>query len=285
MNDQVPPNVDSRLSLPDGRHVAWCEWGAPHDEPVLFLHRAPGSRLINPSPRETASARVRLITFDRPGYGGTDPVALLSRAAVADDAAALVDDLGLERVAILGWSGGGQFAIDVAARLGKKVRSLGLLCTPAPDEEVPWVPAYSRPLVALAKTDPRAAFEEAMASLTSFAEHPDAQSLGDTSPADARVRAVPEIRERLDQMVRESARQGAKGLAFDMIAGSRGEPFPFSEVRCPVHLWYGADDPIGPPHGRWYSKQFRKVDFFVVPDAGHLLPMTHWKQILAAARR
>ena len=58
--------------MPDGsRWLAVDERGRPDGRPVLFLHPAPGSRLLDPDPWATEGARVRLITFDRPGYGGS----------------------------------------------------------------------------------------------------------------------------------------------------------------------------------------------------------------------
>jgi pimeloyl-ACP methyl ester carboxylesterase len=67
------PRADLTLDLPSGRTLAYAEWGDPAGEPVLLLHRSPGSRLFDPGPDATAG--VRLITADRPGFGGTDPVA------------------------------------------------------------------------------------------------------------------------------------------------------------------------------------------------------------------
>jgi pimeloyl-ACP methyl ester carboxylesterase len=77
------PTVDHTLTHADGRRVGWAEWGDPHGQPVLFLHRNPGSRLLDPDSTATASTGTRLITIDRPGYGRTDPVADPTRSALA----------------------------------------------------------------------------------------------------------------------------------------------------------------------------------------------------------
>jgi pimeloyl-ACP methyl ester carboxylesterase len=139
--------TDHTLPLPDGRGLGWAEWGRPDGPPVLLLHCSPGSRLLDPDPDATRAAGVTLLTMDRPGYGRTDPVVDPRRALVAGDVEALVDALGLGYVTVMGWSGGGYFAVEAAARLGGRVRSLSLLATPAPDEEIPWVPDQFRPLM------------------------------------------------------------------------------------------------------------------------------------------
>ena len=69
------PLADEVLRLADGRQLAWAEWGDPRGSPVVFLHPSPGSRMLCPDVHATARAGVRLITVDRPGYGGSDPVA------------------------------------------------------------------------------------------------------------------------------------------------------------------------------------------------------------------
>jgi pimeloyl-ACP methyl ester carboxylesterase len=84
-------------------------------------------------------------------------------------------------------------------------------------------------------------------------------------------------------MMREGARQGAIGMASDIVAGSRGDPLPLDRVQAPVRLWYGDADWIGPDHGRWYAERLDDTELSIVPGAGHLLPLTNWGAILAAA--
>jgi pimeloyl-ACP methyl ester carboxylesterase len=277
------PTSDHTLSLADGRRVAWAEWGDPQGEPVLFLHRNPGSRLLDPDSTATASAGVRLITIDRPGYGRTDPIADPTRAAVASDVAAVVGDIGVDDVALIGWSGGGVFALEAAAALGRRLHSLSLACTPAPDEEIPWVPDEFRGLMAQASSDPA----QALASITSacafYSENPETAVESDPGPADAEVRAQAGIADALRTMMREGARQGALGMATDIVAASRGEPLPLAEIQAPVRLWYGDADWVGPEHGRWYADRFANAQLQIVPGAGHLLPLMNWRAILVTA--
>jgi len=100
------PTSDHTLTRADGRRVAWAEWGDPEGQPVVLLHRNPGSRLLDPDPRATAAAGARLITIDRPGYGRTDSVAEPTLFAVSSDLADVVDGIGLDEVALIGCRAG-----------------------------------------------------------------------------------------------------------------------------------------------------------------------------------
>jgi pimeloyl-ACP methyl ester carboxylesterase len=71
---ETTPRVDSLIALPDGRSLAYAEFGDPDGRPVLFFHGTPGYRL-NPwiPDAELRSLGVRLIALDRPGVGRSTP--------------------------------------------------------------------------------------------------------------------------------------------------------------------------------------------------------------------
>jgi pimeloyl-ACP methyl ester carboxylesterase len=54
-----------------------------------------------------AERGIRLVSFDRPGYGGST-AAPFGLASIAADAHAIADELAVDRFATLGWSGGGH---------------------------------------------------------------------------------------------------------------------------------------------------------------------------------
>lgn len=282
-NDRNTPVDDQVIRLADGRSLAYASWGTTDGPPVVLLHRAPGSRLLDPDPDATAAAGVRLLTLDRPGYGATSPVSDPWRRDAATDVVALLDVLELDDVALVGWSGGGQFAAEAAAALGDRARSLSLVATPAPDDEVGWLDDDMRSLAAEVRADPVAAMPTVLEAVRFIADHPDEMAAADPSPADAQLRDQPDVLAALVAMTREGLRAGPHGSAFDVVTGSRHDPLPLDRIRVPVQLWYGEEDPIGVEHGRWYADRLADATLTVVPGAGHLLPLEHWREILAGA--
>src|SRR5690348_12319336 len=123
------------IDLRDGRRVAVEEWGSPSGSPVLLLHGTPGSRL-GPVPRPLVLYQlgIRLITFDRPGYGRSDRMPGRRVADVAADVLEIADALGLERFGVLGRSGGGPHALACAALLPERTTRAAVLVGLAPSE-------------------------------------------------------------------------------------------------------------------------------------------------------
>jgi pimeloyl-ACP methyl ester carboxylesterase len=92
---------------PDGRRLVFAEWGDLDGSPVFALHGTPGCRLLrHPDEGLIASTGARLITYDRPGYGGSDRHHGHRMADAAGDVTAIADHLALGRFAVFGVSGG-----------------------------------------------------------------------------------------------------------------------------------------------------------------------------------
>src|SRR5262245_52607453 len=100
----------------DGRRVALrvlADGGA--DRTVVFCHPAPGAGTLDPDPEATHARGIRLIGIDRPGYGGSDPVAdgqWATVASAADDIADALTALAITGpIGVAGWSAGGRVAL------------------------------------------------------------------------------------------------------------------------------------------------------------------------------
>lgn len=80
---------------------------------------------------ETLSRQFRVITFDNRGVGETDmpEAASYPTSQMADDAAAVLEHLGIRRAHVVGHSMGGTIAMELAIRHPKRVRSLSLCGT------------------------------------------------------------------------------------------------------------------------------------------------------------
>jgi len=66
-------SVTQTVAAADGRTLTIAEWGDPDGFPVFLLHGTPGSRFVGQADESAyASVGARVITYDRPGYGGSD---------------------------------------------------------------------------------------------------------------------------------------------------------------------------------------------------------------------
>src|SRR5689334_17011776 len=96
-----PAAADGRLRLAAGRNLAFRTYGPPGGRPILYVHGFASSRL-EPAMAAELLPRfgARIVAFDRPGYGGSDP---LPEGDVRATACYLLDgmtQLGLERAAL-----------------------------------------------------------------------------------------------------------------------------------------------------------------------------------------
>jgi pimeloyl-ACP methyl ester carboxylesterase len=258
---------------------------------VVFCHSAPGAGIFDPNPAQTRARNVRLLSVDRPGYGRSDPVPAGEWSTVgsaADDLAAVLDDLDVERVGALGWSAGGRIALALAARRPDLVDRVVVVGTPAPDGDVPWLDPEQRDLLERLRTvAPKDAHAELTGRLAALIpDDPfaaEALWLLAAGESDGAALGREGVRERLGQMLEAAFSQGARGLAAD-IAGYclRSWGFAPEEVEAKTLLLYGARDPLaGPRHGRWWQKRLPNSRLEVAPGAGHLLVIPMWPRILA----
>jgi hypothetical protein len=83
----------------EDRHLAVEDSGAPAGFPVFLMHGTPGSRL-GPQPRSAMLHRrgIRLISYDRPGYGESTRKKDRCVADAAHDVRVIADRLGLPLV-------------------------------------------------------------------------------------------------------------------------------------------------------------------------------------------
>lgn len=280
------------VQLEDGRGVAVHRVADGQGErTVVLCHIAPGSGGFDPEPEQTRSRAVRLLGVDRPGYGGSDPVAAgqwATVASAADDLAEVLVRRGTGPVGVAGWSAGGRVALALAARRPDLVDRVVVVATPAPNEEVPWIPeAQNQMLEALRGQPPAVVHAQLSQGLAAMVpadpSAPEALTLLGAGPADEVATGDEGARRRLAGMLQAAFTQGPLGLAAD-IAGYCLQPWGFqpSDVKAKTLLLYGSKDPVaGPPHGRWWQRRLPDARLEVSPGAGHLLVIPRWQRALS----
>ena len=292
-----------RFVLHSGRRVAVhrttarTAWFSARRDPqdaeervIVLCHSAPGAGIFNPDPFETRLRNVSLLSVDRPGYGGSSAVAgeWATVASAADDIAAVLDSLGVERVGVAGWSAGGRVALALAARRPDLVDRLAVLATPAPDEEIPWIAREQRQQLELlrgsAPDEVHATLGELLGSLVPDDPHaPEALRLFGAGSADEQALRTDGIAARLGEMLRAAFVQGSRGLAAD-IAGYCLQPWGFEpeDVQAETLLLYGSHDALADPrHGRWWQSRLPNAHLHMASGAGHLLVVPMWARVLS----
>ena len=293
----APPTRTRTVPLGDDRVMTVDDTGRPDGAPVLYLHGTPDSRLArHPDDELAAAAGVRLLAVDRPGYGGTSPTpgpwTDTWPEAVAADVATVLDAIGVERCAVLAWSGGALTGVALAAALPDRVDGLGIVAGLVPrqafDDPAVRTAGESRlGMIELADAVPPGTLGDEVAPLLApfpcdlalAAEH----QAGQRSATDAaELAAVPGGAERMAAGLVEAVRPGLAGVAADVEAQARPLALDLASVRCPVHLWYGEDDEVAPPaFGRWYAARLPGATLTVVGAAGHYVAFTRWSEMLA----
>ncbi|WP_210496066.1 alpha/beta fold hydrolase [Patulibacter sp. SYSU D01012] len=248
--DDVPVD-EGVVRLPDGRDLAWSATGPADGPVVLFLHGSTGSRRTAP-----AADGVRVLAYDRPGFGGSTAAPDRTLATDAADVGALLDAVGAGPVAVLAFSGGAPVGYELAALTPARVTRLTVVSGAPRPTEPPPPDELLRTAAAALRADPDAAVDSLLAG---------------APPADARALASPRTRERITRGVRDAVAAGIEGWVAEGRLIRSPWPFAPADVRVPVALWHGDRDDAVPLHeAQGMVAVLPDAALTVLPDAGHL---------------
>lgn len=267
---------------PDGRRLAVEITGAPLGKPVVFLlHGTPGS-LSGPRPRGIYLHRlgIRLISYNRPGYPGSDRSQGRSVAEAAEDIEAIADQLDIGEFSVIGRSGGAPHALAAAAaeNLRGRVKCVAALSSLAPcdADDLQWFSGMTESNVH-AYTE---AIENVPALVATFDQRArearnGAQGLfGVLDPelagADKKVVGDIALRRIIAQTHREALRESADGWVDDVLALSSPWNVDVAKINVPVLLWHGEDDVFVPPaHTAWLARRIPTATYHVPRETAH----------------
>jgi pimeloyl-ACP methyl ester carboxylesterase len=272
----------------DGRTLTYSVSGDRSGWPVFLLHGTPGSR-FGPKPRGSVLYRagVRLISYDRPGYGGSDRLEHRTVADAAADVEAVADHLGVTRFSVIGRSGGGPHALACAALLSGRVSRTAVLVSVAPANAsgLDWfrgmtvdnVECYGTlDLDRLAERIRRRAertFHDPETLLSLIRKQmpmPDRRFTNDVT-----------IQRLLTDTYEEATRNGPYGWIDDALALRRDWGFRLEGITGPVLLWHGAEDNFSPAsHSVWLASRIPGAKVRVQPGSAHFGAMERLPEVL-----
>jgi pimeloyl-ACP methyl ester carboxylesterase len=267
------------VSARDGRGLWVQEWGNPHGTPVFLLHGTPGSRL-GPRPRDALLYRqgIRLITYDRPGYGDSDRLRGRRVAHAANDIANIADYLGINEFCVVGRSGGAPHALACAALQPHRVMRAAALVSLAPwdAEGLDWFAGMTEGNVAqytAALRDHNELTRRLEAMMAGIGANP-ASAMPFSDPAlpesDQVVLADFGIRNMLVQNYAEGLRTSVYGWVDDSLSFLAPWDFQLTDITVPTLLWHGENDIFSPvSHTLWLATQIQHAEFLIQPGAAH----------------
>ncbi|MFJ8883418.1 alpha/beta fold hydrolase [Streptomyces sp. NPDC102402] len=243
-------------TMVNGVSLHYEDRGPSDGIPVVLVHGHPFDHTLwAPQVAALTAAGYRVVTPDLRGYGRSEVVpgtCLLS--GFADDIAALLDTIGLERVVIGGVSMGGQITMEFQRSHPGRVRGL-----------------------VLSDTSPAAETEEGKAVRAAQADRLLAEGMSDYADevigrmiAPYNVKALPDVAGHVLAMMRGTAPEGAAAA----LRGRAERPDyrdTLASAAVPVLILVGADDDYTPvSEAEAMHSLIPSSDLVVIERAGHL---------------
>jgi pimeloyl-ACP methyl ester carboxylesterase/1-acyl-sn-glycerol-3-phosphate acyltransferase len=265
-----------KVTLHDGRTLAYTDRGPREGTPFLYFHSFQGSRLEGtPGLNETlANLKIRLISPDRPGIGLSTPARDRTLASWANDVRQLTEQmLPGQGYSILGLSAGATYALACGRLPGLQaialVSGLGL-----PHLITDWR-RYSgkvwRILLSAKLANVRSATflrvekEQHDQLFNDWGRYYD-QVRNDLSQDDQRILSQPDVEELFRENRREGFAQGRGCLLHEVQALYSDPRIDLARLAaCTVLIIHGAEDTIVPVavawdlHGRIPSSRFTEL--------------------------
>ncbi len=279
------------FQLSDGRMLGYAEYGHDEGKPLFYFHGYPGARVeAGLLAKCAAQAGLRLIGVDRPGMGLSSFQEGRHLLDWPDDVAALAQHLHIDRFAVVGFSGGGPYALACAYKMPDRLTACGIVAGMAPPEYDPTgMMARNRLFFFLARRSPwlltplmwamgrdAQQIKQARESLVRSAPHmvePDRACVLD-----------PDVGELLAADMVEAFRQGARGPAYEGTLYGRSWGFRVEDIAFPtLFLWHGERDRNIPvAMGRAVADRLAHCQATYHVNEGHMsLIVNHATEIVA----
>jgi pimeloyl-ACP methyl ester carboxylesterase len=272
------------VTTPTGGRLEVLTVGPDDGFPLVYHGGTPSTAVpFGIRDRAAEEAGLRLITYSRPGYGGSAPRPDLDRDwRVADDVAdtvAVLDALGVGEFVTLGWSGGGPRALGCAALLPQHCRAACSLAGVAPydadglDFTAGMGPENVRDFdAAVTGREALRPFVEAeVAEMARGTAETIALAFGELVDEVDAAALTGEIADYLARSNRHASAQGSAGLMEDNLVLARPWGFDVTEIIVPVALWQGAHDLMVPfGHGQWLAAHLPGARVHLFDDEGHV---------------
>ncbi len=281
--------INQVLSLPDGRHLGFAEYGPESGRPVFYFHGSASSRLDRPADESVLpTLDIRLVVADRPGHGLSDFQPRRRLLDWPEDVRHLADHLGIDSFYIAGQSAGGPHTLACAYQLPERVLAGAVISGMAPMTRpgaTNGMPLPNRLLAVSARRLPvitRLLRWMTRRMVMADVEQATRQLMASIPEADKAVLYAPENVEIMVQTIREGFRAGAKGVVHDDMLVNREWGFDPAGVQPRIDIWHGDADVTVPVHAATYlHDKLPQSRLTILPGVGHFFFLDHWQEVLA----
>lgn len=285
------PKLEGNIAVGEDRQIGFAEFGAAQGRAVFWLHGTPGARRQIPMEARMFAEQqnIRLIGIDRPGIGSSTPFQYENVLAFAADMTKIADTLGVEKMAVVGLSGGGPYTLACAAALPDRVVAAGVLGGVAPtvgpdaiDGGLMKLGTAAAPIIEVAGAPLRLAASRLIRLIRPVAEPALYIYAGVSPEADRKMLVRPEFKAMfLDDLLNGSRKQMAAPFA-DIVVFARDWGFRLDEVKVPVRWWHGDRDHIVPfAHGQHVVSRLPDAELHHLPGESHLAGLGRAEDILS----
>jgi len=268
------------VPTPDGRSLRVHDAGPTDGAPVFGLHGTPGSGLLFPPLADDAKRRgLRLLGYDRPGYGRSTPLPDRSVAQAATDVGTIADALGIDRFAVWGFSGGGPHALACAARWSGRAVGVAVVggCAPYPADGLDWLAGMGPEnvdefdLTVAAGPPLERSLQKARGDLLGADTAGFVRAMGSLLAPPDRAACDGPIGSYFAGSMAEALAPGVDGWYADDVAFVRPWGFPLDRIQVPTSVWHGTDDGFVPvAHARWVAAHVPGATLRLFEGHGHL---------------
>lgn len=260
------------VSVDGDRRLAYTEYGCSEGAPVVFLHGTPGSRrlgtLFEAAARECG---VRLLAFDRPGYGRSSPWPNRSVRDAGRFVGAVLDDAGVRTAGLVAFSGGSPYALAAAATRHRRIQRVDVVAGATPPGVSEETPAVQRLLAGLATRAPLA-LRGLFRGQAWLADRLDPSFVVAQYTAGDGAEPVPDdVAEIVKADFVEAFAAHRRGAVAELRETATDWGIDLAAVDAEVRLWHGENDtnvPIGDV--RRFETQLPTAELRVLDGADHL---------------
>jgi pimeloyl-ACP methyl ester carboxylesterase len=274
-----------RVDTSNGRSVTVYDAGDPAGRPILFHHGTPSSgKPFAPHIALAQKRGIRLLSYDRAGYGESTRHPGRAVADVVHDVQAMAHALDLDRFATWGLSGGGPHALATAAGLPDHVVAVAAAASVAPPDRPGFELTDGMGSGNIVEFGLAREGEEALRPFlereTAGVNDLDVRGLREsmrTVLSDLDAAALDgELGHYLLDSFRRSLARGVDGWVDDDLAFVQPWVFALETIRAPILVVQGRQDLMVPwSHGEWFADNLPSAEAWLREDEGHLTLFTH----------